>query len=92
MSSLFAVPNPKVYISCLCHGTPRAHWLREPGGVPMGTLVLVGPGLLHPFLWGPRLLPRRKLKVISVLYSQMECLAVSRPTVPGAVLSPHLCS
>lgn len=87
VNSLFTVPKTKVYISCLCHRTPRAYWLREPVGVPMGTLVLVGLGLFYPFLWGPRLLPRRALKVISVLYSRMECSAVWRPTVPGAVVS-----
>lgn len=52
----------------------------------MGTLGLVGLGLFYPFLWGPRLLPRWVLKVISVLYSQMECSAVWGPTVPRAVV------
>ena len=83
---------PKVYIACLCQRIPRAHWPRGSGGVPKGTLVLVAMGLLRPFLWGPCLLPRRALKVISVLYSQLECAPVWRPTVPGDVLRPHLCS
>lgn len=88
MSSLLAVPDGEGSHVCVTeHPEPTGQ--EGVVGVSVGTLVLVGTGFLHPFLWGPCLLPRRALKVTSVLYSQLEC---PPPTWRPTAQETHLCS
>lgn len=79
---------PKVSISRLCHNiqsplAKRAWW---------GAYGHYGFSWNRPLCWGPHLLPKKALTVISGLYSQLECWPAWRPTAPRDILRPHLCS
>lgn len=88
MSSLLTVPDGEVSQSIRLTSVPqniqsplakRAWW---------GACGHHGFSWNRPLRWGPHLLPRKPLTVISGLYSQLEHWPAWRPTAPGDIKDP----